>query len=213
MFFFVLFFKKLEKASFFLPVLQNLFYRSNRYYDDKRIVSEVLPHSVKLLARMPLGGTTLTIMTLSIKGWYVTLTLSDSQQNGTQHSNSLPLCWVSCFIYYKLNVVMLNVIMLSVTFYLLVCRLSLCWVSWRLPLGLLTNVRQGWKCLTLKTNALATNVLAYSIIISFVEQILDNQILLWDNLKWKNNFITIWWDLGQCYKTFYVRTLRIFVIS
>jgi len=38
--------------------------------------------------------TTVSIMTVSIKGFYVTLSIND-----TQHNNALPLCWVSFYYY------------------------------------------------------------------------------------------------------------------
>jgi hypothetical protein len=112
------------------------------------------------LLNFQLGATTFGMTTLSIKGLYMTLSISDTRHN--RHSiKTLTLCWVSYFINYllswvslliilhvvMLSFVMLNfnmliVIVMSEAFYLLLswvsmCWMSLWWVSWRLQVSML----------------------------------------------------------------------------
>ncbi len=109
----------------------------------------------------------LSIMTFSIKGLYVKLSISFSRINPTQHNNTLPLYWVylcsfSCFIYYFaechyaeclyaqcchavchyaecLNAQCCHAVCHYAECLLcsmLLRRVSLCWVSWRLNTSL-----------------------------------------------------------------------------
>ncbi len=59
-----------------------------------RLTRLISKNKLYIEGAMTLSITTLSIMTLSIKGLYMTL-----NKNDTQHSNALPLCWMSlCWV-------------------------------------------------------------------------------------------------------------------
>ncbi len=73
------------------------------------------------------GATTLSIMTLSIKGLYVTLTITDSITDTDHNWHSISN--TEYYWQYKMLSVMLTVIVLNVTFYLFLCLVSVYWMS------------------------------------------------------------------------------------
>jgi hypothetical protein len=117
---------------------------------------------------------TFIIMTLSIKGLFVTFSITTFSINHSQHNST--------------SSIMLNVTRLNVTFYLLLCWMSLCWmslcwVSWR-PLTTLVNPpmmlhfkgrlltlpvhnRLGWKWLTITNSPTHYSILFIMAVIFF----------------------------------------------
>ncbi len=86
------------------------------------------------------------ITTFSIKGLYVTLTISDSQhKRHSQHNKALPLCSV-IMPSVAFSIIIIN----NLIYYYAQCHYAECCGALGKLMASPTNIRLGWKCLPVK---------------------------------------------------------------